>query len=105
MRPEIHAVDVKLDDTAGAASEGEPSRYPELCVDHTVQVAGTFTGDLRLEVSNDGASWVELDAFTAPGIGYYGGISFRMLRVRTEAITLPASPTVRYAGMNVRVEA
>lgn len=104
MRPEIHAVDVKLDDTPGPDSEGEPCRYPELCVDHTVQVVGTFTADLRVEVSNDGATWVELDAFTAPGIASYTGLAFRLLRVRTEAFT-GGAPSVFYGGMNVRVEA
>lgn len=104
MRPEIHLVDVKLVATPGPSSEGSPCRYPELCVDHTVQVVGTFTANLRVEVSNDGVTWVELSAFTAPGIASYSGLAFRMLRVRTAAFT-SGTPSVYYGGMNVRVEA
>ena len=104
MRPEFHLVDVELDDTPGPDSEGEPCLYPELCVDHTVQVTGTFTADLRVEASNDGVTWVELSAFTAPGIACYDGSAFRMLRVRTDAYT-SGDPVVHYGGMNVRVEA
>lgn len=100
MRPEIHDVDVEL-----AVGAGEPCRYPELCVDHTVQVSGVFVADLRLEVSNDGATWVQHGAaIVAPGILSLAGLSFRMLRIRTAAYT-SGTPEVRYGGMNVRVEA
>lgn len=92
MRAEFKTLDVKLDDTPGALSEGAPSLLPELCMSHTVQVAGTLT-DLRLEVSNDGTNWTELAAFTTPGAteysgsNEYAGKSFRMIRIRTEAFT------------------
>lgn len=104
MRPEFHLIEVKLDATPGPDSEGASSRYPELCVDHTVQVSGVFVADLRLEVSNDGATWTELDAFTAPEIAVYEGTAFRFARVRTNAYT-SGTPVVRYGGMNHRVEA
>jgi len=103
MRPEFHAVDVKRDATPGPLSEGSPSRYPEICIDHTIQVSGTFTANLRVEVSNDGVTWVEIDQITAPEIAFYEG-SFRMLRVRTAAFT-DGDPVVMYGGMNVRAEA
>lgn len=86
MRPEFKRLDVKLDDTAGAASEGAASYLPELCVAHTVQVAGTLT-NLRIEASNDGTNWIELTAFTAVGIAEYDGKSFKMIRVRTATFT------------------
>lgn len=104
MRPEFATLDVKLSATPGPSSEGEACRYPEFCIDHTVQVSGSFTADLRIEASNDGTVWVQLGAFTAPGMASYAGKAFKRLRVRTNAFTIGA-PVVRYGGMNVRVEA
>lgn len=99
MRPEFHLVAVLL-----AVGAGDVFSFPEFCIDHTIQVSGTFTADLRIEVSNDGVSWVQLGAFTAPGIASYAGKSFRRLRVRTAAFT-SGVPVVHYGGLNVRVEA
>lgn len=101
MRPEFKTLDVKLDDTPGALSEGAASYLPELCVGHTVQVAGTLT-DLRVEVSNDGTNWTQLSAFVAVGVAEYDGKSFKMLRVRTEAFTPGDVPVVTYGGLNTR---
>lgn len=104
MRPEFHLVDVRLDATPGPTSEGTSFHFPEVCIDHTIQVSGTFNADLRIEVSNDGATWVQIGAFTAPGMASYAGKSFKRLRVRTNAF-VSGAPVVNYGGMNVRVEA
>ena len=98
MRPEFKTLDAPASVASGASSA-----LPSLCIDHTIQVAGTFTASVRIEVSNDGSNWLEVGAYTAPWILVLDGSSFRLIRVRTASYTNGA-PVVIYGGVNVRAE-
>jgi hypothetical protein len=101
VRPDFSTLDVKHDATPGPDSEGD-ALLVDRFLDHTVQVVGAFTGSLRLEASNDGTTWVQLAALTAPGITHYEG-TYRYLRLRTAALSA-GTPTAHYGGMDQRVE-
>lgn len=102
MRLERYTLDLARDGDAIPIVGAGDAHPCESLIGLTVQVSGTFVADLRLEASNDGSVWTELDAFTAPELVTFDGV-FRFLRVRTEAYT-SGSPVVKLAGMQARSE-
>ncbi len=100
MRPLYDDMDVKLDDTPGALSQGRALPVRDRW-HHTVQVGGTFSADVRLEASDDdGVTWAQLAAFSAAGIYHLEG-ALGHLRIRTEDYT-SGTPIATYGGVDAR---
>lgn len=97
-RPEFFPIDVSHDPTP-INEEGVPADV-RIYEDNTVQVIGAFTGSLRLEGSPDGSLWIEISAFTAPGILKIDG-AYQYLRFRTAALS-SGTPSAYHGGFNSR---
>lgn len=77
---------------------GDPIRIDEVRRPW-IQLAGSWTGDVRLEVSLDGTNYVEFSKAVAPGVFELPSIA-KYLRCRTVAMT--GTPTGDVAGWHVR---
>lgn len=82
---------------------GEARRVTDY-VDHTVQVSGTFTATLDIEVSLDDVTWTKVQTgVSAAGLFQWRGHAFRSMRINVTAYT-SGEPVVVMGGLNHRCD-
>jgi hypothetical protein len=99
--PDFLLLPIAVDGSGNAiAGNGSPTRVDRM-LGHTLQIRGTFSATLVIDVSNDMIAWVPATGnLTTPQLLTIAG-SFRYIRVRTAAYT-SGTPTVHYAGFDQR---
>lgn len=76
-----------LHDAAGATANGPTVDVGEY-EQGSIQVTGTFVGQVQAEVSNDGTTWVALgSAISTPSLTAHSTINTRYYRARVSAWT------------------
>lgn len=86
---------------AGAGPALPIGKYAALWRTTVQVVAAALSADLRIEVSDDNVTWVEVAAFTAAGIaGPFGVHEF--MRVRAATYTSSTGLAIKVAGFDLR---
>jgi hypothetical protein len=96
MRREVLELDVELTAAVGDA------QLCEILVDKWVQIGGTFTATVEIQITINGTDWVTLGSYTAGDILEIPQ-NAQYIRVETTAYTT-GTPTVTLAGRSARTD-